>query len=128
MHKPAIGSIGYSEPILRIKKAGGTISEEAEKEFSRAWISIKLVTMAAAMPRTSPSRKHDEQGESQIRPAMCSTQKDVYGKENLHDPTTGTEVPRIPLLSALGAASGAGWQGDQIAINLGNGKTLPPRW
>jgi hypothetical protein len=48
--------------------------------------------------------------------AMCSTEKDVYGRENL-DPTLGTEVPRLPLLSALaGVASVV--RSDQLAIEV----------
>jgi hypothetical protein len=49
--------------------------------------------------------------------AMCSTEKGVYGRENL-DPSIGTEVPRLPLMTALaGVASVV--RSDQLAIKTG---------
>jgi beta-lactamase superfamily II metal-dependent hydrolase len=50
--------------------------------------------------------------------AMCSTQKGVYGKENIGDPSVGTEVPRIPLISALEGISTL-VRSDQLAIKEG---------
>jgi hypothetical protein len=54
--------------------------------------------------------------------AMCSTEKGVYGKENPQDPSAGTEVPRMPLLSALAGVATV-VRSDQSAISVG-GKTL----
>jgi hypothetical protein len=55
-------------------------------------------------------------------PAMCSTQKDVYGTENPEDPAKGTEVPRDPLLQQLGSQS-ALVRSDQVAITV-DGKEI----
>jgi hypothetical protein len=55
--------------------------------------------------------------------AMCSTQEGVYGKENLVDPSMGTEVPRIPLLSTLGSIASL-VRSDQIEIEV-NKKPIP---
>ncbi|HYR33598.1 MAG TPA: hypothetical protein VEQ87_04840 [Burkholderiales bacterium] len=54
--------------------------------------------------------------------AMCSTEADVYGTEDPDDPAKGTEVPRGPLLDALGAAA-ALVRSDQIAIKV-DGKKI----
>jgi hypothetical protein len=51
--------------------------------------------------------------------AMCSTQDGVYGKENPADPSKGTEVPRIPLLAALGVKC-ALVRSDQVSITVNN--------
>jgi hypothetical protein len=53
---------------------------------------------------------------------MCSTQKSVYGTESPGDPSKGTEVPRIPLLSALQAKC-ALVRSDQVKIEA-NGKVI----
>lgn len=50
--------------------------------------------------------------------AMCSTQADVYGTE-----AKGTEVPRIPLLTALGAQCDL-VRSDQVPITVG-GNAIP---
>jgi len=57
--------------------------------------------------------------------AMCSTQADVYGNENIEDPTKGTEVPRIPLLDRLAQGSTL-VRSDQLPITVNN-KTVPPK-
>jgi hypothetical protein len=46
--------------------------------------------------------------------AMCSTQKGVYGRENL-DPSQGTEVPRDPLMKALADVASV-VRSDQVPI------------
>ena len=51
--------------------------------------------------------------------AMCSTQPEVYGTE-----AKGTEVPRIPLLEALGAKCTL-LRSDQITAQVA-GKSIPP--
>jgi hypothetical protein len=49
---------------------------------------------------------------------MCSTENDVYGNP---DPKKGTEVPRVPLMDALGAKC-ALVRSDAIEVE-GGGKT-----
>ncbi len=56
--------------------------------------------------------------------SMCSTEEGVYGKENISDPSVGTEVPRIPLMSALGGVSSL-VRSDQVEIEVNGTKTGP---
>jgi hypothetical protein len=104
------------------KKASGTISDEAKKILTS--LDFYKVGHHGSSNATPIAVVNMMNKASHKFPAMCSTQKDVYGKENLHDPTTGTEVPRIPLLNALGAAT-ALVRSDQIKISLGDAKTEP---
>lgn len=52
--------------------------------------------------------------------AMCSTQTDVYG-----NPDKGSEVPRVPLIKALGDES-ALVRSDSFQIKTADGKVIPP--
>jgi hypothetical protein len=56
--------------------------------------------------------------------AMCSTQADVYGKEDVANPVDGTEVPRLPLLEALRSATEL-VRSDQVAVTV-DSKTVKP--
>jgi hypothetical protein len=49
--------------------------------------------------------------------AMCSTEKGVYGKENPKDPSSGTEVPGLPLLAGLAEVASV-VRSDQAPINV----------
>jgi hypothetical protein len=55
---------------------------------------------------------------------MCSTQADVYGKEDPDDPAKGTEVPGLPLLEKL-ASESALVRSDQIPITVDKKKIDP---
>jgi len=57
--------------------------------------------------------------------AMCSTQADVYGTEDPDDEAKGTEVPRDPLLKALGAETNF-VRSDQIPIVVNNTVLVKP--
>jgi hypothetical protein len=103
------------------KKASSTICEEAQKILmSLDFYKVGHHGSGNATPIAVVNMMHKG---SHKFPAMCSTQEGVYGKENPHDPTAGTEVPRIPLLSALGAATTL-VRSDQIEISVG-GKEEP---
>jgi beta-lactamase superfamily II metal-dependent hydrolase len=103
------------------KKASGTICEDAEKILTT--LDFYKVGHHGSGNATPIAVVNMMNKGSHRFPAMCSTQEGVYGKENPHDPTAGTEVPRIPLLSALGAAT-ALVRSDQIEISV-DGKAEP---
>jgi beta-lactamase superfamily II metal-dependent hydrolase len=97
------------------KKASGTISEDAQKILTN--LDFYKVGHHGSGNATPIAVVNLMNKASHKFPAMCSTQEGVYGKENPHDPTAGTEVPRIPLLNALGAAT-ALVRSDQIAVDV----------
>jgi hypothetical protein len=100
------------------KTASGTISANAQKILtSLDFYKVGHHGSSNATPKTVVNMMGKA---GQRFAAMCSTQKDVYGKENIRDPSTGTEVPRIPLLSALGAVTSL-VRSDQAKIKV-NGK------
>ena len=57
--------------------------------------------------------------------ALCSTEAGVYGHEDFDDKSKGTEVPRAPLLEALGDKS-ALVRSDQIPATFG-AETVAPK-
>jgi hypothetical protein len=99
------------------KKASGTICEDAQKILTS--LDFYKVGHHGSGNATPIAVVNMMNKGSHKFPAMCSTQEGVYGKENPHDPTAGTEVPRIPLLNALGAAA-ALVRSDQIEISVGS--------
>jgi hypothetical protein len=102
------------------KKAGGKIEQSAKDILtSLDFYKVGHHGSSNATPKPAvqamgvPARKFV---------SLCSTQAGVYGTEDPDDPSKGTEVPRIPLLNALGEKS-AVVRSDQIPITV-NGKTV----
>jgi beta-lactamase superfamily II metal-dependent hydrolase len=97
------------------KRAGGTMAANAQKILtSLDFYKVGHHGSSNATPKSVVGMM--SKGSHKFA-AMCSTQEGVYGKENLADPSAGTEVPRIPLLSALGSIASL-VRSDQIAIQV----------
>jgi hypothetical protein len=103
------------------KTAGGTMAANAQKILtSLDFYKVGHHGSSNATPKSVVGMM--AKGSHKFA-AMCSTEEGVYGNENLADPSAGTEVPRIPLLSALGSIASL-VRSDQIAIEV-NEKNIP---
>jgi len=101
------------------KKASGKFSKQAEDILS----SIDFYKVGHhGSSNATPKRVVEAMAATGRKfAAMCSTEDGVYGNEHPEDPSKGTEVPRVPLLAALGKAT-ALVRSDQIAIKFTGGK------
>jgi len=102
------------------KKASGKLTKSAEQILSSIdFYKVGHHGSANATPKRAVAAMA---ATGRKFAAMCSTEADVYGTEDPDDPAKGTEVPRGPLLDALGAAA-ALVRSDQIAIKV-DGKKI----
>src|SRR6185503_12171011 len=102
------------------KKASGKLTKSAEQILSSIdFYKVGHHGSANATPKRAVAAMA---ATGRKFAAMCSTEADVYGTEDPDDPAKGTEVPRGPLLDALGAAA-ALVRSDQIAIKV-DGKQI----
>jgi beta-lactamase superfamily II metal-dependent hydrolase len=97
------------------KAAGGTMTADAQSILtSLDFYKVGHHGSGNATPKTVV----DAMGKGKQKfAAMCSTENGVYGKENIQNPSAGTEVPRVPLMSALGAVSSL-VRSDQLRITV----------
>ena len=105
------------------KKAGGAISPAARQILT----SLDFYKVGHhGSGNATPIVAAETMGKQRRKfVSMCSTQADVYGKEDPDDPAKGTEVPRLPLLEKL-ASESALVRSDQIPITA-NQKKIEPK-
>jgi beta-lactamase superfamily II metal-dependent hydrolase len=105
------------------KKAGGTVSPAAQQILtSLDFYKVGHHGSGNATPKVAAETMGKQRRKFV---SLCSTQADVYGKEDPDDSAKGTEVPRLPLLEKL-ASESALVRSDQIPITA-NKKKIEPK-